>query len=52
MKKLLALIAFAFFTVFLYILASKIGSVDLWVVTILALALAAYDFWTSARKKD
>ncbi|MDT8327855.1 MAG: hypothetical protein RQ750_10795 [Roseovarius sp.] len=52
MNKFLALFAFAVFAGFLYILASKIGSLDLWIVTLLTVALAAYDFLTSSKNKS
>lgn len=52
MEKLLALFAFAVLAGFLYILASRLGELDLWVITVLTLALAGYDFLTSSRKKD
>jgi hypothetical protein len=52
MNRILALFAFAVLAVFLYILASKIGSLDLWLVTVLAGGLAAYDFVTSSKNKS
>ncbi|MDP5334271.1 MAG: hypothetical protein NWT12_13390 [Paracoccaceae bacterium] len=52
MNKLLALFAFAVFAAFLFILAYRLGELDLWAITLLTLALAGYDFLTSARKKD
>lgn len=52
MNRTLALFAFAVFAVFLYILASKIGSLDLWVVTVLTVALAAHDFLTSSQNRN
>ncbi|HKL66121.1 MAG TPA: hypothetical protein VJ886_08430 [Roseovarius sp.] len=52
MNRVLALFAFAVLAAFLYILASKIGEVDLWVVTIFAAGLAAYDFITSSKNKS
>lgn len=52
MNRFLALFAFAVFAGFLYILASKIGSLDLWLVTLLTAALAGYDFLTSSKNKS
>ncbi len=52
MNRFLALFAFAVFAGFLYILASKIGSLDLWLVTLFTAALAAYDFLTSSKNKS
>ncbi|WP_294614243.1 hypothetical protein [Roseovarius sp.] len=52
MNRFLAIFAFAVFAGFLYILASKIGSIDLWLVTLLTAALAAYDFLTSSKNKN
>ena len=52
MNRLLALFAFVVLAAFLYILASKIGSLDLWLVTILTAALAAYDFVTSSKNNS
>jgi len=52
MNRLLALFAFAVLSAFLYILASKIGEIDLWVVTVFAAGLAAYDFITSSKNKS
>lgn len=52
MNRLLAAIAFALLAVFLYILASKIGSLDLWLVCLFTLALAGYDFLTSSKNKS
>lgn len=52
MNRILALFAFAVFAVFLYILASKIGTLDLWIVTVFTAALAAYDFVTSSQNKS
>lgn len=49
MNKILALVAFAMLAVFLYILAAKIGEIDLWIVAVLTAALAGYDFLTSAK---
>ncbi|SFN40514.1 hypothetical protein SAMN04487859_1026 [Roseovarius lutimaris] len=49
MNRFLALFAFAVFAGFLYILASKIGEIDLWIVTLLTAGLAAYDFVTSSK---
>lgn len=51
MNRVLALFAFAVLAAFLYILVSKIGSLDLWIVTVFATALAAYDFITSSKNK-
>ncbi|MBC7131561.1 MAG: hypothetical protein H5U16_00455 [Roseovarius sp.] len=48
MNRILALFAFAVLAAFLYILARKIGSLDLWLLTGLAAALAACDFLTSS----
>lgn len=52
MNRFLALFAFAVFAGFLYILASKIGEFDLWVVTLFTVCLAAYDFLTSSKNKS
>ncbi|SEO78511.1 hypothetical protein SAMN04490248_11256 [Salinihabitans flavidus] len=52
MNRLLALFAFVILGVFLYILASEIGAVDLWVVVIFTALLAGYDFVTSSGKRD
>ena len=52
MNRLLALFAFAVLSAFLYILASKIGEIDLWVVTLLAAGLAAFDFVTSSKNNS
>ncbi|HKL55312.1 MAG TPA: hypothetical protein VJ893_04265 [Roseovarius sp.] len=52
MNRLLALFAFAVLAAFLYILASKIGALDLWIVTVFAAGLAAYDFITSSQNKS
>jgi hypothetical protein len=52
MNRILALFAFAVLAGFLYILASKIGSLDLWLVTVFAAGLAAYDFVTSSKNKS
>lgn len=52
MNRITAAIAFGLLAIFLYILASKIGSLDLWVVTLLTLALAGYDFLTSSKNKN
>lgn len=51
MNRILAALAFTVLVVFLYILASKIGSLDLWLVTLLTIALAGYDFLTSSKNK-
>ncbi|MDA3857819.1 MAG: hypothetical protein PF480_06215 [Roseovarius sp.] len=51
MNRFLALFAFAVLAGFLYILASKIGTLDLWIVTLLTVGLAAYDFITSSKDK-
>ena len=51
MNRLLALFAFAILAAFLYILASKIGETDLWIVTVLTAILAGYDFLTSSKNK-
>ena len=51
MNRILALFAFAVLAAFLYILASEIGETDLWIVTVLAAGLAAYDFVTSSKNK-
>mgnify|MGYP003134451008 FL=1 len=52
MNRLLALFAFAVLAAFLYILASKIGETDLWIVTVFAAGLAAYDFISSSKNKS
>ncbi|MBE0453328.1 hypothetical protein [Roseovarius autotrophicus] len=52
MNRILALFAFVVLAGFLYILASKIGSLDLLLVTVLTVALAAYDFVTSSKNKS
>lgn len=52
MNRILALFAMAVLLAFLYILASKIGELDLWLVTAFAAALAAYDFVTSSKNKS
>lgn len=52
MNRLLALFAFAVLAAFLYILASKIGELDLWLVTVFAAGLAAYDFVTSSKNNS
>ncbi|MGR3521066.1 MAG: hypothetical protein ACU0AX_09300 [Roseovarius sp.] len=52
MNRILALFAFVVLAAFLYILASKIGEIDVWIVTVLAAALAAYDFVTSSKNKS
>ena len=51
MNRILALFAFAVLAAFLYILASKIGEADLWIVVALTAGLAAYDFVTSSGGK-
>lgn len=51
MNRILALFAFAVFSAFLYILVRKVGTIDLWIVTGLTAALAAYDFVTSSKNK-
>lgn len=52
MNRILAAIAFGLLAIFLYILASKIGSLDLWLVCVFTLGLAAYDFLTSSKNKS
>lgn len=52
MNRLLALCAFAVLAAFLYILVSEIGEIDLWLVTVFAAGLAAYDFITSSKNKS
>ncbi|SEK81513.1 hypothetical protein SAMN05443999_102322 [Roseovarius azorensis] len=52
MNRLLAVFAFAVLAAFLYILANKIGSLDLWVVVLFTASLAGYDFVTSSKNKD
>ncbi len=52
MNRLLAVFAFAVLAAFLYILAAKIGSLDLWLVILFTAALAAYDFVTSSKNKS
>ena len=51
MDKLLALFAFAVFTVFLGILIFEVPRLDLGAVVVFTFLLAAYDFATSARRK-
>lgn len=51
MNRVLALFAFALLAGFLYILASKIGTLDLWLVVLLTVGLAGYDFLTSSKNK-
>lgn len=52
MDKLLAVVAFAFFCIFVGILAYKVPEIDLIIVVLIAVALVAYDFVTSTRNKD
>lgn len=52
MNRFLALFAFAVLATFLYILVSEIGEIDLWLVTVFAAGLAAYDFITSSKNKS
>ncbi len=52
MNRVLAVFAFAVLAVFLYILGSKIGSLDLWLVILFTAALAGYDFLTSSKNKN
>jgi hypothetical protein len=51
MNRILALFAYAVLAVFLYILVSEIGTLDLTLVTLLTAVLAGYDFVTSSKKK-
>lgn len=52
MNRILALFAFAVLAAFLYILAAKVGTLDLWAVVILTAGLAGYDFVTSSKNKS
>lgn len=52
MNRILAFFAFAVLAAFLFILASKIGEIDLWIVTVFAAGLAGYDFVTSSKNKS
>lgn len=52
MNRFLAILAFAVFTAFLYILVRKVGTLDLWIVVGLTAALAGYDFVTSSKNKS
>ena len=52
MNRIMAMFAFAVFAAFLYILAEKVGTFDLWVVVGLTAALATYDFVTSSKNKS
>jgi hypothetical protein len=50
MDRLLALLTFVVFLIFLGILALKVGEWDLKAIILLTVALVAYDFWTSLKK--
>ena len=50
MDRLLALLTFVVFLIFLGILALKIGDWDLKAIILLTVVLVAYDFWTTLRK--
>ena len=52
MNRFLAVFAFSVLAAFLYILADKIGSLDLWLVILFTAALAGYDFVTSSKNKN
>ena len=52
MTKFLPFLALAVLAVFLLILAVKVATLDLWVVVLLTLGLAGFDFFSATRKKD
>lgn len=52
MNRLLALISFVIFAIFLGILGFNVPEPDLVIVILFTLALVAYDFFTSANRKD
>ena len=49
--KVLALLAFAIFVIYLGVLAVRVPRIDLQIVIGLTILLAAYDLWTEFRKK-
>lgn len=51
MNRLLALLAFVMFAIFVAILAIEVPSPDLVIVILLTTALVAYDFLTSSGNK-
>lgn len=52
MNRLMALIAFAFLAAFLGILILHVPSLDLVIITLAVVAMAAWDFVTSSGKSD
>ncbi len=50
-NKLLALLAFAVFVVYLGVLAVRVPRLDLQIVVAVAILMAAYDLWTEIGKK-
>jgi hypothetical protein len=50
MDRIFALLGMALFIGFVGVLIARVPKVDLWIVLVVVVAMAAYDFWRSLRQ--